>query len=122
MQPNNILYYKNNYAVIDFDNCGIGLYGDDLAFSLFAFEHVTEGREQKIYQELKEALFTRYSEHMPLGEEDINLVPYFLLARKLASIAWLELKRSKSKLRAYFPTAVARAIKFFEQLQKNNYV
>lgn len=114
MQPNNILVHKNQYAVIDFDDCGVGLYGDDLATALFAFEYVSEGDKSKNFFELKDALFKGYSEHMPLTQEDINLSPYFLLARKLTTIGWLELRRDNPSLRPYFRVAVIRAIKFFE--------
>ncbi|WP_211248355.1 phosphotransferase enzyme family protein [Legionella lansingensis] len=119
MQPNNFLTYKNKYAVIDFDDCGVGLYGDDLAVALFAFEYLTEGEKSKNFLELKEALFTGYSTYMPLSQEDIDLSPYFLLARKLVTISWLELRRSNPKLRPYYRQAIARAITFFEGLEKN---
>ena len=119
MQPNNILVHKNQYAIIDFDDCGVGLYGDDLATALFAFEYIAEGEKTKNFFELKDTLFRGYAEHMPLTQEDINLSPYFLLARKLITIGWLELRRDNPSLRSYFRVAVVRAIHFFEQLEKN---
>lgn len=119
MQPNNFLVNKNKYAIIDFDDCGVGLYGDDLAVALFAFEYLTEGQKNKSFDELKAALFGGYSNYMPLTQEDINLSPYFLLARKLVTIGWLELRRDNPKLSVYYREAVTRAIKYFESLEKN---
>ncbi len=84
--------------------------------AIFVFEYVTEGKKGKNFHELKEALFKGYSEYMPLSEEDINLVPYFLLARKLSVIAWIELQKYNSRLRKYYPDALTRAINFFRAL------
>lgn len=118
MQPNNILCHKGNYAVIDFDDCGVGLYGDELATALCAFEHVAEGNKKKIFLKLRESLFAGYSEYMPLTQQDINLSPYFMLARKLVTIGWLEIRRDNPELRPYHRTGVKRAIKFFNSLEK----
>lgn len=113
LQPNNILIHHNEYAVIDFDDCGVGLYGNDLAVALFAFEYVTEGDKRKRLFDLKDALYKGYLEHMSLTQEDINLSPYFLLARKLVAIAWLEARRDNPSLRPYFHKSVKRAIEYF---------
>ena len=117
IQPNNILVHDGHYAVIDFDECGIGFYGDDLAVALCAFEHVAEGNKQKSFMKLREALFNGYSKFMPLSEEDIQLSPYFILARKLTTIAWLEARKNNPNLRYYFPIAIKRAITFFQKLR-----
>ncbi|CEG57205.1 phosphotransferase enzyme family protein [Legionella fallonii] len=117
LQPNNFIYHQGSYAVIDFDDCGIGLYGDDLSVALFAFEYLVEGENRRDFSILKDALFNGYSEHMPLPQEEIDLMPYFLLARKLNSISWLELrKKDNPKLDIYHREAVLRAIQFFEYL------
>lgn len=112
MQPDNILYDKGRYSVIDFDECGIGLYGHDLANALCAFEYLVEMDRSKSYLELQDALFNGYSKYMPLTQEDILLSPYFLLARKLASVGWIELRKTNPKLKPYFHGAVKRAIDY----------
>lgn len=117
VQPNNILIHGSDYTVIDFDECGVGFYGDDLAVALAAFEHVSEGNKQKSFLILKEALFNGYSKFMPLSEEDIQLSPYFLLARKLTTVAWLEARKNNPNLRYYFPIAIERAISFFQSFK-----
>lgn len=82
LNPNNIIIINNQYGVIDFDDCGMGLYGVDLATPLVAFEHLAQN-EGKNFNELKEALFRGYSEFMPLNQSDIDMSPYFILALKL---------------------------------------
>ena len=116
LQPNNILVHQGHYSVIDFDECGIGFYGDDLAVALCAFEHVAEGNKHKNFMKLKESLFSGYSRYMPLSEEDIQLNPYFMLARKLITIAWLEARKDNPSLRYYFPIAIERAIQLSQQI------
>ena len=93
LNPNNVVVRQNNYAVIDFDDCGIGFYGSDLAVALFAFEFLTEGNPQKNFFALKEALFQGYADHMPLTQDDVDMSPYFLLAQKLGAIGSLELRK-----------------------------
>ncbi|CAM2972665.1 serine/threonine protein kinase [Legionella steigerwaltii] len=115
-QPNNILVHQGRFAIIDFDDCGLGFYHDDLAVALCAFEHVAEGNSQQSFHRLKEALLHGYSEQMPILEEDIRLLPYFMLARKLVTIAWLEARKTNPGIRYYFPTAVDRAIRFYQQI------
>ena len=120
MQPNNILIYKGQYATIDFDESGVGFYGYDLAGALCAFEHVTEADKSKDFMKLREALCKGYSEFMPLPEDDRKLIPYFMLASKLMTIAWLEARKDNSSLRYYFPVAIKRAIHFFQNMGKIN--
>ncbi len=121
MQPNNFIYHQGRYAVIDFDDCGIGLYGDDLAVALFAFEYLTEGESGKSFSKLKEALFHGYSEHMLLPQEEIDLIPYFLLARKLNAISWIELRKKENpKLAPYYYDAIVRAMQFFIHIRHKN--
>ncbi|AWN72475.1 phosphotransferase [Legionella anisa] len=115
-QPNNILVHQGQFAIIDFDDCGLGFYNDDLAVALCAFEHVTEGNHRKSFDQLKDALLDGYNESMPLLAEDIRLLPYFMLARKLVTIAWLEARKTNPGIRYYFPIAIERAIQFYQHL------
>lgn len=113
LNPNNVIINNNRYGAIDFDDCGIGLYGLDLAAPLIAFEHLAED-QGKNFNELKQALFLGYSEHMPLTQVDIDMSPYFLLALKLHSVGYLELKKDNPRLRSWFPKCIERTIDFFE--------
>jgi Ser/Thr protein kinase RdoA (MazF antagonist) len=115
-QPNNILVHHGKFSVIDFDDCGLGFYNDDLAVALCAFEHVAEGNQCKSFSLLKDALLNGYSKYMSLSENDIRLLPYFMLARKLVTIAWLEARKINPSIRYYFPIAIARTIQFYQKI------
>lgn len=115
-QPNNILVNQGKFSIIDFDECGMGFYNDDLAVALCAFEHVTEGNPHKSFHLLKTALLDGYSKYMPLSEEDIRLLPYFMLARKLVTIAWLEAHKINPNIRDYFPIAIDRAVQSYQKI------
>lgn len=121
IQPNNIVSINNDYAIIDFDDCGVGFYGDDLATMLFAYEFLTENEKHKNFDRLKEALYEGYSKHMPFSQKDADLIPYLLLARKLSVVGWLELRKDNPRLRCYFKESVVRAIKFYEKLKRNKH-
>lgn len=114
LNPNNIIILKNHYGVIDFDDCGIGIYGYDLTAPLFAFEYLTEEDKKKDFNLLKEALYQGYSKYVSLTQEDIDMIPYFLLTRKLTAIAALELRKDNPKLGLWFLNAVERAVKYFK--------
>lgn len=113
MQPNNILVSKEAYSIIDFDDCGMGLYGVDIGTALCAFEHIAEANKRKSFQSLQESLLDGYVEHMPLKAQDIDLIPYFMLSIKLMTIAWLEIRRDNPQVRQYYRTAINRVIKSF---------
>lgn len=117
-QPNNIVVHKGQFSIIDFDDCGLGFYYDDLAVALNAFEHVAESNHNKSFQLLKDALVEGYSEHIPLSQEDAKLLPYFMLARKLVTIAWLEARKSNPSIGYYYPIAVNRAIVFYKHIME----
>jgi Ser/Thr protein kinase RdoA (MazF antagonist) len=114
LNPNNIIIMKGRYSVIDFDDCGVGFYGYDLAAPLFAFEYLTEDEKKKDFSSLKEALYQGYADYIPLTQEDIDMIPYFLLVRKLNAISALELRKSNPKMRPWFLKAVERAALFFK--------
>lgn len=115
-QPNNIVVHQGQFSIIDFDDCGLGFYLDDLAVALCALEHVTEGNQNKSFLQLKDALLAGYNEYIPLSGEDIKLLPYFMLTRKLVTIAWLEARKSNPGIRYYYPIAINRAIEFYKQI------
>ena len=115
LNPNNIIINKNHMGVIDFDDCGIGFLPYDLTAPLFAFEYLTEGDKKKDYQILEEALYLGYSDHAEISQKDIDMGPYFMLARKLTSAASLELRKNNPKLRAWFHQAIQRTITYYKK-------
>lgn len=117
LQPNNILVQKSEYAVIDFDDCGIGLFGYDIANALHAFQNLIKGSPEKNYHILEHALIEGYREDMPFDQRDVDILPCFILAQKLNGVAALELRKDTPKLRSYFPIAVEDAINFFKTIK-----
>jgi Ser/Thr protein kinase RdoA (MazF antagonist) len=118
LNPNNIIIHHNHYGVIDFDDCGIGLYGVSFNEPLSAFEHLSKERNKKDYNVLKEALIQGYADRMPMTQKDINMIPYFLLARKLCAIGSLELRKNDPKMRPWFLKSIENAITYFKKLER----
>ncbi len=114
LNPNNIIIQKGQYNVIDFDDCGVGFYGYGLAEPLCAFEHLAEGEQKKDFSALKEALYQGYGDHVPLTQDDLDMIPYFLLVRKLNVVSVLELRKNHPKMRPWFLKSVDRAVLFFK--------
>jgi len=71
--------------------------------------------EKKSFAALRDALLQGYTEFMPLTQKDIDMIPYFLLARKLCVVAWLESRKDNPRLKSYFLKEVKRTIKFFKE-------
>lgn len=115
LNPNNIIVQNKRYAVIDFDDCGIGLYGYDIANALHAFQNLIKGSPEKNYRALEESLFNGYTETMPLSQVDIDTMPYFLLAQRLSGVGALELRKNNTRMRSYFLTAVNNVIETFQK-------
>jgi Ser/Thr protein kinase RdoA (MazF antagonist) len=107
----NFLIQKENVGVIDFDDCGTGFYGYDLIVPIFMLEYLMETQKNKNLPALKEALYAGYSKFMPLTQRDLEMVPYFLSARKLAMLAWLQSRSSNPRLKAKLIKETKRTIK-----------
>lgn len=111
----NFLIQKENVGVIDFDDCGTGFYGYDLIVPLFAFEYLIQAEKNNCLPALKEALFEGYSEYMPLDQKDLEMIPYFLSARKLVMLAWLQSRSSNPRLKAMLSKAAKRTINHIQR-------
>lgn len=107
----NFLVQKNGVGVIDFDDCGTGFYGYDLMVPIFALEYLIDTQRNKDIMVFKDALYEGYSENMSLTQQDLDMAPYFLCARKLAMLAWLQSRSSNPKLKVKLCQATKRAIR-----------
>ena len=116
LHPNNFIYHKEGCSVIDFDDCGVGLYGYDLAVAMFAFEYIAEAEKKINYESIKESLLTGYSQHMPLEQCDLDMSSNLLLARKLSVLAWLESRKENPRLKEFFNKELKRTIKYFKAI------
>lgn len=70
-------------CVIDFDDCGFGWYLWDLAASLSFIEHLD------VAGDLTDAWLTAYQRQLPLTADDIEMIPTFVMMRRLLLVAWL---------------------------------
>ena len=66
----------------DFDDAGFGWHQYDLAVVLFGLEHLPH------YGAVRQALLDGYRSLRPLSDEDLSLLPLFLLIRRLVLIGW----------------------------------
>jgi Ser/Thr protein kinase RdoA (MazF antagonist) len=82
--PTNVLIKGGNpAALVDFDDCGFGWFVYDLAVALWEYE------EEEYFPALKHELLSGYLDvagREPLG---VELLPVFLMARRLALLGWL---------------------------------
>lgn len=80
--PDNIIYNGDDLAIIDFDDAAYGWHVYDLASVLF------ECRDARDLEPLQSALIEGYHLHRPLAQQDIDMLPTFLLIRAMAIIGW----------------------------------
>lgn len=121
VQPNNILYHHNKISIIDFDDCGVGLYAYELAGILNAFHHLTNGNKNKNYHELESALFEGYSNVMPLEKEDFQIMPYCILGVRLVTLGWLERHKDNLGLKKYCNDAIIGVMHYYKMLQRTEF-
>jgi len=79
----NILVEGDRVFVIDFDDAGFGWHQYDLAVVLF--DYVTSPN----YETIRDALIAGYRSQRSISEEDLALLPMFLVVRMVASLGWL---------------------------------
>jgi Ser/Thr protein kinase RdoA (MazF antagonist) len=83
MRLANLLVADGRTRVIDFDDCGFGWYGYDLATALSFIQ------ERSDVPELIEAWLAGYRRIMPLSAEFQSALPSLIMLRRINEIAWL---------------------------------
>ena len=79
----NILVTDDRVHVIDFDDAGFGWHQYDMAAALF--DHLTSPS----YESIRDALIAGYRSRRMISDEDLALLPQFLVVRMLAGLGWL---------------------------------
>jgi Ser/Thr protein kinase RdoA (MazF antagonist) len=106
--PENILMDARGPQLIDFDDCGEGWYGFELATGLFPL------LRQEIFDDVLDAYLRGYRRVRALDEEGLDALPSFLMARGLSYLGWpvgrpeMEEARSLAPLLAELITAQAQ--------------
>lgn len=79
----NLLIYGDEIKVIDFDDCGFGWFLYDLATSVSFIEHMP------YLDELIASWLKGYSKIRLLTDEEKEMIPTFILMRRLQLISWI---------------------------------
>lgn len=79
----NLLEDHNRLAVIDFDDCGFGWYVYDFASAISFIE------EDPQVPEILQAWISGYREIAELNEADEQMIPIFIMLRRIMLTAWL---------------------------------
>ena len=80
----NVLVENDRVFVIDFDDAGFGWHLYDIAVVLL--DYATSPN----YELIREALIVGYRSKRPISDEDLALLPMFLVVRMLASLGWVD--------------------------------
>jgi Ser/Thr protein kinase RdoA (MazF antagonist) len=98
LHPRNVLIDGARTAVIDFDDCGFGWHQYDLAAALATYQ------DHPDFDAIRDAWIAGYRSRRAISDEDLALLPMFLLIRDMAHLGWYhqrpELPRSSVLSRA----------------------
>ncbi len=107
----NVLVMDDRVHVIDFDDAGFGWHQYDMAAALS--DYATSSN----YESVRDALIAGYRSRRSISDEDLALLPLFLLIRALASLGWLH-DRPEVDLYQFMPVLIeiscARAREFLD--------
>jgi len=82
LDPGNIIYDRGELALIDFDDSAYGWHMYDVASTLI--EYLSDSD----FAALRAAMLEGYRKHRPLAQEDMEMLPDFLLLRGMATLGW----------------------------------
>lgn len=82
LDPGNIIYDRGELALIDFDDSAYGWHLYDVASALIEYHSDSD------FEALRAAMLEGYREHRPLAQEDMEMLPDFLLLRGMATLGW----------------------------------
>ncbi len=86
MHEGNVMVSGDDFLLIDFDDAGFGWHQYDLAVVLF--NHA----ESDDYKMREDTLIKSYRKTRNLSEDDLTLLPYFILIRALVTVSWLHFR------------------------------
>ena len=82
--PGNIVAGEDGLALIDFDDAAFGWHQFDLAVALIWYQ------QRPDFAQLRDACIAGYRAVRPLSDDDLALLPMFLLARGMAQLGWFQ--------------------------------
>ena len=78
----NVLFWRGEARVIDFDDCGFGYWLYDIAVALWELRYRTD------YEDFRSALIEGYTQHRPLPPGGLEHLDDFIAAREVAIGLW----------------------------------
>jgi len=78
----NVLFWRGEARVIDFDDCGSGYWLYDIAVALWELRHRDD------YEDFRRALIDGYTQHRPLPPGGLTHLDDFIAAREVAFGLW----------------------------------
>ncbi len=102
LHPRNILVDNKRVQVIDFDDCGFGWHGYELAIAVYDY------RYRDNFADLLGALVRGYRKVRDLPRETVDMLPVFFLIRSLVLLGWLN-DRPELGYAAWIPTQMETA-------------
>jgi Ser/Thr protein kinase RdoA (MazF antagonist) len=82
LHPRNVVIDGSHAAVIDFDDAGFGWHQYDLAVALVSYQ------DEEAFPAIRDACIAGYRSVRTISEQDLALLPMFLLIRDMAQIGW----------------------------------
>ncbi|MGH7155016.1 MAG: phosphotransferase enzyme family protein, partial [Acetobacteraceae bacterium] len=82
LHPRNVVINDVQAAVIDFDDTGFGWHQYDLAVALVAYQ------DHREFTAFKDACIAGYRSVRAIADQDLALLPMFLLIRDMVQIGW----------------------------------
>ncbi len=82
MHPRNVVIDRTHAAVIDFDDTGFGWHQYDLAVALVSYQDHPE------FPAFRNSFIAGYRSVRAIAEQDLALLPMFLLIRDMVQIGW----------------------------------
>ena len=107
----NLLWLKEkSFALIDFDDCGMGFFLYDLGIPLVALKSQLEIKSPKELEKGRSQLIAGYRSQRPLPDAELAYLEYFIMARRLLMTVWLNSRRDHPRLRKYLKGFVKNAL------------
>lgn len=104
LHPRNVVVDGTRVAVIDFDDSGWGWHLYDLAVALNDYQ------EHPDFAAFRDACVAGYRSLRPLGDDDLALLPMFLLIRDAKQIGWFH-QRPEIERPAAIPALAASVVR-----------
>lgn len=114
----NLLWLKEkNFALIDFDDCGMGFFLYDLGIPLVALKSQLEIKKPKQLALCRSQLIEGYRSLRSLPDQELAYLEYFIMARRLLMTVWLNSRRDHPRLRKYLKGFVKNALDDLKKLK-----